>query len=511
MKGKSDDLFQLIKSLTRSEKRFFRLSASIQEGEKNYTKIFDAIEKQSRKPSGKYDEDRLLEFFKNEKFVRHFSFEKNRLYHIILKTLNEYHTNGDEYSIVQEMIQSARILYDKALFTQCKKLLSKAKELAYSQELYRLILLILPLERALIRRNSISGDPKVINKLHDEVNDVLRKIRNINDYEGLASKMIAPILNTGNRGKIIAPNLLKHSLLSSPSRALTPYTKAVQYNILFTYGILTCNYHLAHINTKKGVELFEGNNNLKRSKNYPVILNNHLHSCSWYEKYDEMKVFIQKLRNLSINAPELKATVFMDSYIHETAMLTRTGNSKEGILLLSIIEKGIGEYKNGKNGILKLRYNIIRLLIGAGAFQKALLWYNGMLQNAEKPLRDDDLSSSAQLLSLIIHYELGNDSLLPYIIRSIYRTLKSKENISKIELAFIDFFRKKLHPGISQKELVAAFANLAGKIKAIAQDPFEYKIIIEYFDYVSWLESKIEDRTMEEILKEKAKKKNRLS
>ncbi len=74
----SEELFNLIKSLSKSEKRFFKLSSSLQSGEKNYLKIFDAIDDQSV-----YDEHALKESFKNEKFIKHFPSEKNHLYKLI--------------------------------------------------------------------------------------------------------------------------------------------------------------------------------------------------------------------------------------------------------------------------------------------------------------------------------------------------------------------------------------------------------------------------------------------
>ena len=56
----SDNLHALIKSLTQTEKRFFKLSASIHKGERNYMKLFEAIDKQRE-----YDEVALRKIFKN--------------------------------------------------------------------------------------------------------------------------------------------------------------------------------------------------------------------------------------------------------------------------------------------------------------------------------------------------------------------------------------------------------------------------------------------------------------
>merc|ERR1711974_480393 len=93
----------LIKSLTKSEKRFFKLSSSLQSGEKNYLKIFDAIEEQSE-----YNEEDIKEQFKNERFIKHFPSEKNHLYKLILKSLRSYHSDTSSSSILKQEIKKKK-------------------------------------------------------------------------------------------------------------------------------------------------------------------------------------------------------------------------------------------------------------------------------------------------------------------------------------------------------------------------------------------------------------------
>ncbi len=50
----STELYDLIKSLTKSEKRFFKLHSALQSGPKNYLRIFEAIDKQKD-----YDEEAI--------------------------------------------------------------------------------------------------------------------------------------------------------------------------------------------------------------------------------------------------------------------------------------------------------------------------------------------------------------------------------------------------------------------------------------------------------------------
>jgi hypothetical protein len=81
----STELHDLIKSLTKSEKRFFKLHSALQSGDKNYLRIFDAIDKQKV-----YDEEALKKQFAKETFIKHLPSEKNHLYKLILKALRAY-------------------------------------------------------------------------------------------------------------------------------------------------------------------------------------------------------------------------------------------------------------------------------------------------------------------------------------------------------------------------------------------------------------------------------------
>ena len=88
--SKSDVLFQLIKSLSRGEKRNFKLLTQLTSGDKKYIQLFDAIDKESD-----YDESKIIKDLKDDDFTRQFSVAKNYLYNSILKSL-AYFYKGQE-------------------------------------------------------------------------------------------------------------------------------------------------------------------------------------------------------------------------------------------------------------------------------------------------------------------------------------------------------------------------------------------------------------------------------
>ena len=59
----TNQLFDIIKSLTPEEEKKFILLSSLQQGEKNYIKLYNFIQKQDS-----YDEDLVKSHFKNEIF-----------------------------------------------------------------------------------------------------------------------------------------------------------------------------------------------------------------------------------------------------------------------------------------------------------------------------------------------------------------------------------------------------------------------------------------------------------
>ena len=77
-----DHLFQLIQSMSSSEKRYFKRNALIaKDADANYLKLFDALNKMQE-----YDEAAL----KKKPFVKHFASERKYLYEAILRSLRNY-------------------------------------------------------------------------------------------------------------------------------------------------------------------------------------------------------------------------------------------------------------------------------------------------------------------------------------------------------------------------------------------------------------------------------------
>src|SRR6185295_10831635 len=126
-KPTSDHLFRLIKTLTKAEKRYFKLFASRHTiGEKNDTLIlFEAIDAQEV-----YDEKKLMHFFKQPTFQNRPAIAKARLYETVLQSLDAYHADSSVDVEIRKLLHYTEILFKKSLYDESYKMLAKAKRLA---------------------------------------------------------------------------------------------------------------------------------------------------------------------------------------------------------------------------------------------------------------------------------------------------------------------------------------------------------------------------------------------
>src|SRR6478735_7104502 len=124
----TDALFQLIKSLEKSEKRNFKLYVKRNSGGEDLkiVQLFDALDKMDE-----YDEEALLR--KNRSISKQqLSNIKAHLYRKILTSLRLIKDTDNVDIQLHEQMDHARILYNKGLYHQSLRMLDRMKEFARS-------------------------------------------------------------------------------------------------------------------------------------------------------------------------------------------------------------------------------------------------------------------------------------------------------------------------------------------------------------------------------------------
>lgn len=509
----SDELFKLIKSLTKSEKRFFKLSSTLQTGEKNYLKLFDAIERQSE-----YSEEEIKRAFAGEKFIKHLPSEKNHLYKLILKSLRAYHSDTSVNSQLSEEIKNIEILYKKALYRECGKLIRKAKKLAYQHEKFYYLFELINWEKMLLEEEYSSGKfDNDLDSLIQEEHGVLEKLRNLAEYRMLYSKINYVFRKGGyarnDKEREMVEEISNYHLIKGKNTALSRRAAATCYYIQGLCSVVRYDYNESFAKFKRVTEIFEQNPALIQDipKQYIKSLTNLLFCYIDYGDFEAFFELIAKMRALEdqpgFTSTDIKLKIFSSSYNAELVAYDKLGDYDKGIGIVEDILAGIDKYQDkiNKEEEILFYYNIAYIYFGSGRARESLRWLNRVLNDNEPNLRQD-VFSFARLFNLVIHFELDNFDLLDYITKSTNRFYQKRKRESareyKFESIFIKYIKKLARLAEKQESTLDTFQALKAELQAILDEPYE-RMALEYFDFISWIDSRMEHVAFAEVKKRK--------
>jgi len=176
------------------------------------------------------------------------------------------------------------------------------------------------------------------------------------------------------------------------------------------------------------------------------------------------------------------------------------GTFKEGVLLVPGIEEKLAEYDLfiDSHRILVLNYKMAMLYFGSGDYETCIDYLQRII-NESVDLRSD-LQCYARLLHLMAHYELGNFELMESLTKSVYRFMARKLNLTVLEEEMFKFLRHSFH--VSRHTLKQELEKFLQKIKKFEKNRFETRAFA-YLDIISWVESKVYQKPMSEIIRQK--------
>jgi hypothetical protein len=499
-----DDLFELIKSLTVSEKRYFKLSASVQKGESNYIRLFDAIDKQEE-----YDERKIKEKFQSEVFAKQLHRTKNYLHNLILKCLVDYNASISVSAGLKDLLRRVEILFDKKLFKQCEKLIGKGKITASHYEKYHVVLELHRWELELHKAQRYAQTSETaIESLYQEIFALNAIHVKELEFEKLSASLSIRMSKRGlsrNYGELVEyKNLINEAVKGYKNKNLSYLAAINYYKSEAIYHILSHNYAKAIVYEEMILKLMEDHPHQIKEKfnSYVTSLSNLIVSQLYNKMYGAARKNLKKLKGLKSNSVFIRGRIFYLANNGQLNICIATGEFQEALELISSIEDELKKVIPTKfNGFGFLLYNVAHVYFVTGNYSKAKLYINMILNGPVVDYRIDAYGF-AKLLSLLIHVELGNHELLKHAVKSTYRYLYKNKRLYKFENSVLHFIRTKSQLIPTEKKLIEAFRQLKVELEGITQDVFEAKAL-EYFDFISWLESKIGNRPFAEILQKK--------
>ncbi len=503
----SNLLFDIIKSLSPEEIKYFQRSSSLQQGEKNYIKLFNYIS-----TVDEYDENAVKQKFKNETFIKHLPSEKNQLLHHILKSLRHFRIENSVAAEIYKQIKDIHLLFNKSLYKQSRKVLNYTKEQAYKYELFYYVLEIIDLEKVLIDMEAHFGEITniTIENLIDEEIEIFKKIELLTHFEKLLSqlnKLSTRLLFVRTKAdveeieKILFDKLLEdHSLINSEKAMITAlHVKGLSYRLLNKTEEMFDSFQSI-------VYIMENNPSLisEMPKDYVVAYSYIIRYYAIKRLYTDAFKTIDKLKSLSLNpefkSADLQVTIFPKAFINEILLYEYIGQHDKAKNVIPAVIKGLEKYeaKINEEELLRIYHVITMVYFGIGEYSKALHWINKIINSNYAELRQD-IIRICKLINLIIHFELGNDDLLPYIYKSTQRFVASLDNKYRFEVLFLDYF-KKISLSKREGKQVNTYINFKEEMQIVFKDPYE-KNALEYFNFYAWLDSKIHNISFSEAIK----------
>lgn len=430
----SDDLFDLIKSLKKTEKRYFKIYATRHSEQANSVKLFTALDKLEE-----YDEDQLRKIFKGEKFLEQLAVAKHYLSKIILESMTLYHSQASANLEVSHLLQQTEFLMNRGLIDQAAKKVAKAETIATRAENYSKMLECYSWERTILMKSSY----KDLTSLFEKEKEILTKILNIVEYRQLSFQVYGVLKEAGRTPTeqqwTEIYNVLAHPLLTDCNRALSFEAKAHFFNIhagvYFVEGDTAKIYHY----TKAHIELLEQNpaRIRNRPKAYIDSLHNFLHTCLDMRYFDELKEGLDKLQKLPMDTPYMQEAAFITFHSLDLLMRLTTGEFAKGLESVTAIEEGFDRYPSlPPTEKVILCDRVIRLYLATGNPNMALKWVNSILNDPSLRTIRKDIYTSIKVLNVIIHLELANFDFAQYLVKSDTRSFR-KDSMSYLEYVLV--------------------------------------------------------------------------
>ncbi len=503
----TDQLFQLIKSLKKSEKRNFKLYVK-----RNYTSeadlkiihLFDALDAMTE-----YDETILLK--KKTIAKAQLSNVKAHLYKELLASIRllESHDNIDIQ--LHEQMDYARILYNKGLYLQSLKLLDKIKEQARQHHQQSFLLEVLFLEKKIEALHITRSMEDRAGTLADEANKVTTNLQQISELSNLSLQLYGWYINNGHarnrKDEEAVEQFFEQNLSFDVKRVNGFYAKLYLYQSYCWYAFIRQDLLMYYRYTQKWVDLFRNNEVMIGVETAHYIKGMHNLLSAHFDLQNFQK-FGEELRQFESFADSERCVLNDNNRIQAFVYLSIArinqhfleGTFTKGLQLVPEIEKGLADYRLylDRHRVLVFYYKFASLYFGSAHYDTAIDYLNKII-NWKVDLRND-LQCYARLLHLIAHYELGNFQLLEYLIKSVYRFMAKMENLSLVEEDVFRFLRRSF--GLTAAKLKPEFKKLMEKLKQQQTNRFETRAFM-YLDIISWLESKIEGVPVQDVRRRK--------
>ncbi len=487
----SDNLFLLIKSLSRSEKREFKLLAGRYRNSSSRLaiRLFDIIDKLNE-----FDETVIIKKLKISNSSSVYPPMKVYLHNLIMRILRNGIVDTSNQMILTQLIQDIYIYEERGLNALLSKTIKRAIHLAREMEGLHIEALLIDLDC----RFKLEHDFKL-------GKDFLK---------GMESQEIQILSSQKQEIQLrhLFYRLWMHYKLhrKSKSKDITLIVTEVEDMVSFfkeetvtgfkpTWYYLRIHSLLASIQDNKVeglrycqlmIDLFDLHPNHKDDHfpSYRSALVNFLVASHRLHHYEDFPPILKRLYEIVGTTDRERALLFSDITFYEILYLMNTHQFEKIVHTIPNVEANITRYTPllSESRVLSFYNNIAIACFLCHDFSTALT-YVGKVNNFGTELRNDILRS-VSLLEILIHFELRNISVVTYKSRNLLRELKSRGLDAALEQKSMKYLRQ-LMRSTSRATTQRIYQAYLKEIEMVyARDPEKAPVFCD--ELLIWLRSK---------------------
>lgn len=482
---------KLIKTLSSSEKRYFKLHSKKQVGNRDYLRLFDIIDKMKT-----VDTNSLKEKFKRLHPDTSLDNTARYLLKLVTDSLIRSKMEKDVFFQSLQGIMRVRILEERSMAAESYKELKKVREVCsrFQQHYIEYLTYRYELDH-FSASNFFELSDETLIKTQMQAKNVIKSINHIQDHYSLFELLKYRLTHTGKVSSDEEKKRLNDLMLSEmvlvAGKAKNSFASQ-KLHLLFQSFFFTDigDYQSALKTFQQLNRIFEDNQELLDHPplDYLSSLNGILDSLHMLNNYEEISFYIEKVKLLD-------QPVYPEYFRYQARKAVATYDL---VILLGKkkFTEAIEYIQSFESNLLKA-YNMVDEERQWELYFYCSLAYFciGDLKKAHKyiseVMRDQKLhpqlmiSKAIRLLNIIIHYEKGDTEYLEYEIRSYKRVFSKHGKLLRSEiliLKIIDLFpdRKK------NKRTAAQQTKMTKEISLLKTDRYENQLL-KYFDFTEWI------------------------
>lgn len=498
--NKAISLLVLIHSMTKAEKRYFKLYSNLQQGDKVYLTLFALMEECS-------SVEEVARRFGVDAGESSFDIAVKHLYKVVVDCLLHLRSRYDIQARISDRTAEAELLFRCGLLQAATEELSRAKKLARQYEMTALLIQIRQTELRYLSAGDFQGmsERQLVEK-QMKVNEALKHLRSANQHMQLYDILKYRALY---RSKVRSEQECQslNDLVLSELHLIANNTyigfEVDKLHQLFqsTYFLQSGNYKAAIRIYQQLLELFDHNPGrmLNPPLHYLDAVLGVLDSLLSAGLYDEMPFFIAKLHRLTEGdyPQEFVRKVLAFIYLYDSFRLVNCGAFADAQKLYKLHEetlfRKLSQQKLDVQLLLQLNLVVLHLVCGRGGeARKAMIW----IQATGLVFYNFPAFRIARLVNLLLQAECGRFDFAENEIKSIRRSSSiGNSSIEKLVFRFVRLFPL---PG-SRRERIRLWDRLCGAVQAVAADKYE-RPLLKYFDFTAWIEARLTGAALSDVL-----------